>query len=64
LDTKGKGNGYELSVLYQPEDHLVPSSNSIEETNGTIIIAPLTIICLLLPFSRGQSELDESLPDL
>jgi len=30
FDGKGKGNGYEITVQYSPENHLVPSSNSIE----------------------------------
>jgi hypothetical protein len=50
FDGKGKGNGYELTVLYSPEK--VPSSNSTEEINGTIIIPSITIICLLIPLFK------------
>jgi len=49
FDGKEKGNGHELTIQYPQEDHPTPSSNSIEETNGTIIIASPTITCLLVP---------------
>lgn len=46
---------------YLPEDNQVPSSNSREETNGTIVIASLTIICLLLPLELERSNHGEIL---